>query len=137
MSRILSPDFSWILRNPSHEIWHADNLFNVETARKARHFHRQLPSFRQTPLCSLAELTRQSTSHYYSTSDYHNIYIVRCALKKNVTDIPAYDVAFKSKFIGSLTIDGAETTYKLEVMSDSMKLTLDKDNSMDLIFTAA
>lgn len=56
MSRILSPDFSWILRNPSHEIWHADNLFNVETARKARHFHRQLPSFRQTPLCSLSEL---------------------------------------------------------------------------------
>ena len=58
MSRILSPDFSWILRNPSHEIWHADNLFNVETARKARHFHRQLPSFRQTPLCSLSELAQ-------------------------------------------------------------------------------
>ena len=40
------------------------------------------------------------------------------------------------KFIGSLTIEGAETTYKLEVMSDSMRLTLDKDNTMDLIFTA-
>ena len=40
------------------------------------------------------------------------------------------------QFIGNLTIEGAETTYKLEVMSDSMRLTLDKDNSMDLIFTA-
>lgn len=40
------------------------------------------------------------------------------------------------KFIGSLTIDGAKTTYKLEVMSDMTRLTLDKDNSMDLIFTA-
>ena len=40
------------------------------------------------------------------------------------------------QFIGNLTIEGAETTYKLEVMSDSMRLTLDKDNTMDLIFTA-
>ena len=42
------------------------------------------------------------------------------------------------QYIGDLTIDGATTTYKLEVMSVSggMKLTLDKDNTMDLIFTA-
>ena len=40
------------------------------------------------------------------------------------------------QYIGDLTIDGAETTYKLEVMSDSLRLTLDKDNTMDLIFTA-
>ena len=40
------------------------------------------------------------------------------------------------QYIGDLTIDGATTTYKLEVMSDMMRLTLDKDNTMDLIFTA-
>ena len=40
------------------------------------------------------------------------------------------------KFIGSLTIGDAETTYKLEVLSDGMRLTLDKDNTTDLIFTA-
>ena len=40
------------------------------------------------------------------------------------------------QYIGALTIGGAMTTYKLEVMSDSMKLTLDKENTMDLIFTA-
>lgn len=40
------------------------------------------------------------------------------------------------QYIGNLTIGGAMTTYKLEVMSDSMKLTLDKENTMDLIFTA-
>ena len=40
------------------------------------------------------------------------------------------------QFTGSLTIDGAETTYELETASVSggMKLTLDK--TMDLIFTA-
>ncbi len=51
-------DFSWVLRDPSHETWKADNLFNVETARRARHFHRQLPGFRQTPLVSLSHLAQ-------------------------------------------------------------------------------
>ncbi len=56
MSGYTAADFKWILRSPSHETWQADNLFNVETARRARHFHRQLPSFRQTPLVSLSHL---------------------------------------------------------------------------------
>ena len=58
MPNYTKADFSWILRNPSHETWEADNLFNVETARRARHFHRQLPSFRQTPLVSLGHLAQ-------------------------------------------------------------------------------
>ena len=58
MANYTKPDFKWILRTPSHETWEADNLFNVETARRARHFHRQLPSFRQTPLVSLSHLAQ-------------------------------------------------------------------------------
>ena len=58
MPNYTKADFSWILRTPSHETWEADNLFNVETARRARHFHRQLPSFRQTPLVSLGHLAQ-------------------------------------------------------------------------------
>ena len=47
-----------------------------------------------------------------------------------------FNTSDNPQFIGDLTIDGAKTTYKLEVMSDMTRLTLDKDNSMDLIFTA-
>ena len=56
--------------------------------------------------------------------------------KVTVDQFSTVETSDNPKFIGSLTIEGAETTYKLEVMSDSMRLTLDKDNTMDLIFTA-
>lgn len=60
MPNYTNADFQWILRNPSHETWRAENLFNIETAHRARHFHRQLPAFRQTPLVSLSHLAQMT-----------------------------------------------------------------------------
>ena len=56
--------------------------------------------------------------------------------KVTVDQFSTVETSDNPKFIGSLTIGDAETTYKLEVLSDGMRLTLDKDNTTDLIFTA-
>lgn len=67
----------------------------------------------------------------WGASDHSGEYAV------TVDSFSTVETSDNPKFIGSLTIDGAETTYKLETASVSggMKLTLDKDNTMDLIFT--
>ena len=66
----------------------------------------------------------------WGASDHSGEYSV------TVDQFSRFNSSDNPQFIGNLTIEGAETTYKLEVMSDSMRLTLDKDNTMDLIFTA-
>src|SRR5574344_787269 len=50
-------DFEYILKSyEKKNIKPADDLFNVEIARTARNFHRQIPTFRQTPLYPLPHL---------------------------------------------------------------------------------
>lgn len=66
----------------------------------------------------------------WGASDHSGKYSV------TVNQFSRFNTSDNPQFIGDLTIDGAKTTYKLEVLSDMMRLTLDKDNSMDLIFTA-
>lgn len=66
----------------------------------------------------------------WGASDHSGEYSV------TVDQFSRFNSSDNPQFIGNLTIEGAETTYKLEVMSDSTRLTLDKDNTMDLIFTA-
>ena len=66
----------------------------------------------------------------WGASDHSGEYSV------TVNQFSRFNTSDNPQFIGDLTIDGAKTTYKLEVMSDMTRLTLDKDNSMDLIFTA-
>ena len=68
----------------------------------------------------------------WGASDHSGEYAV------TVDSFSTVETSDNPEFTGSLTIDGAETTYKLETASVSggMKLTLDKDNTMDLIFTA-
>lgn len=66
----------------------------------------------------------------WGASDHSGKYSV------TVDQFSRFNASSNPQYIGDLTIDGAKTTYKLEVMSDMMRLTLDKDNSMDLIFTA-
>ena len=56
--------------------------------------------------------------------------------KITVDQFSTVETSDNPKFIGNLTIGGAKTTYKLEVLSDGLRLTLDKDNTTDLIFAA-
>lgn len=65
----------------------------------------------------------------WGAADHSGAYTV------TVDQFSTVETSDNPKFIGSLTIDGAESTYKLEVLSDGMRLTLDKDNTTDLIFT--
>ena len=50
-------DFEYILKSyEKKDTSLADKLFNVNIARTARNFHRQIPTFRQTPLYPLSQL---------------------------------------------------------------------------------
>ncbi|MCR5761644.1 MAG: diaminopropionate ammonia-lyase [Sphaerochaetaceae bacterium] len=49
-------DYEYLINNPSKDITHAREMFSVETARTARHFHRQIPGYKMTRLVSLSEL---------------------------------------------------------------------------------
>lgn len=66
----------------------------------------------------------------WGASDHSGEYAV------TVDQFSIVETSDNPKFIGTITIGGAETTYKLEVLSDSLRLTLDKDNTTDLTFTA-
>ena len=47
-------DFEYILKTyDKKDTSPADKLFNVNIARTARNFHRQIPTFKQTPLYPL------------------------------------------------------------------------------------
>ena len=50
-------DFEYILKTyDKKDTSPADKLFNVNIARTARNFHRQIPTFKQTPLYPLSHL---------------------------------------------------------------------------------
>ena len=54
---MIENDYKYLIHNPSKDISKADEMFNIEIARKARLFHRQIPGYRMTPLYSLPNLS--------------------------------------------------------------------------------
>ena len=51
-------DYQYILRTKEKDFSAADELFNIQQARTARAFHRQMPGYKMTPLRSLPHLAQ-------------------------------------------------------------------------------